>query len=265
MSLNEISQENTNLPTEGIINASFKSLKVNGVPIGGGGSGTLQSSYDNGDGVINMTDPGKPFSLQGTNGGLELTYGSARGTIESKYNNIRGNLDLYGVEINLTGITKVECSDFTFLTLNPPNIGTPLQALVSNGSGGIEFQSTRTYNITFAGNAITGPRWLIPKGNALTASETAGTFATQFYCPHNMTGATLAASREVTGGATTSVSFYNITAPGTPIYVYDFPDGQGVEIVVPNLPLTAGQTYTAIATDSLGGATVVMDLTFIIN
>jgi hypothetical protein len=263
MSLNQVSQQNLNLPSTGLINGTFKSLNVNGVPIGGGGSGDLQSAYDNGNGVINMTDPGKPFSLQGTNGGLELTYGSARGTIESKYNNIRGNLDLYGVEINLTGITKVECSDFTFLTLNPPNFGTPLQALVSNGSGGVEFESLRTYPLTWAGTGVTGTRWLIPKGNSLTPAGTAGTFATRFYCPYNMTANIGAFTRETTGGVTTEVSWYNTTAPATAIYTYDFGTG-GAEIVIPNLQLIAGETYTCIATSS-GTADVNMDVTFIID
>jgi len=44
MSLNEISQENTQLPSTGIVNGTFRSLNVNGVPIGGGGSGDLQSA-----------------------------------------------------------------------------------------------------------------------------------------------------------------------------------------------------------------------------
>jgi hypothetical protein len=263
MSLNQVSQENTNLPPTGIINGSFKSLTVNGNPVGSGG--TLQSAYDDGDGIINMTDPQKPFSLQGTNGGLELTYGSARGTIESINNNIRQQLDIYGTDINHYGTTKVQCDDFSFLSLKPATFGTPLQSLVSDGSGGVAFESTRTYNITWAGNAITGSRWLIPNGNGLTPGGTAGTFATTFYCPHNMTGATLASSREVTGGSVTSVSFYNTTAPGTPIYVYNFPAGAGTEIVVPNLPLVAGETYTAIATDSLGNATVLIDITFTID
>ena len=265
MSLNQVSQENTQLPSTGIINGSFKSLNVNGVPVGSGGSGDLQSAYDNGDGVINMTDPSKPLSLQGTNGGLELTYGSARGTIESIYNNNRGDLDLYGVGINLNGDTRVECSDFTFLTLKPATVGTPLQSLVSNGGGGVDFASTRTYNITWAGNSITGTRWLYPNGNGLTPGGTAGTFSTNFFCPHNMTGATLAASRLVTGGSVTTVDFYNITAPGTSIYTYSFPAGAGTEIVVPNLSLIAGETYTCIASDTLGNATVIMDLTFTIN
>ena len=80
-----------------------------------------------------------------------------------------------------------------------------------------------------------------------------------------MTGATLAASRLVTGGSVTTVDFYNITAPGTSIYTYSFPAGAGTEIVVPNLSLIAGETYTCIASDTLGNATVIMDLTFTIN
>ena len=104
---------------------------------------------------------------------------------------------------------------------------------------------------------------MIPKGNGLTPSGTAGTFATTFYCPYDMTGSVLAASREVTGGSTTSVSFFNITAPGTPIYTYTFTSG--AEIVVPALSLVAGETYSVIATDSVGGATVVMDITFTID
>lgn len=263
MSLNQVSQENTQLPVEGIINGSFKSLNVNGVPIGGGGSGDLQSAYDNGDGVINMTDPSKPLSLQGTNGGLELTYGSARGTIESIYNNNRGDLDLYGTSINLNGDTTVECGDFTFLTLKPPTVGTPLQALVSNGSGNVAFESLRTYNITWAGTGVVGSRWLIPNGNKTTPSSAVGSFATSFYCPYTMTANTGAFTRAAAGGVTTTVSFFNTTSPGSPIYTFDFA-ASGAEIVVPALTLTAGESYSCIAISS-GTADVNMDLTFIID
>ena len=263
MSLNQVSQKNTQLPAEGIINGSFKSLNVNGVPVGAGGSGDLQTAYDNGDGVINMTDPSKPLSLQGTNGGLELTYGSARGTIESIFNNNRGDLDLYGVGINLNGDTRVECSDFSLLTLKPATSGLPLQSLVSTGSGGVAFESLRTYNITFAGTGVIGPRWLIPNGNKTTPSGTAGSFATTFYCPYNMTANIGAFTRTFSGAVTTTVSFFNTASPGTPIYTYDF-GALGAEIVVPALTLVAGESYSCIATSS-GTADVNMDLTFIID
>ena len=263
MSLNEISQENPNLPSTGLINASFKSLNVNGVPVGAGGSGDLQTAYDNGDGVINMTDPSKPFSLQGTNGGVVLTYGSSRAIIESIFNNNRGDLDLYGVGINLTGDTRVECGDLSFLTLKPATQGTPLQALVSNGSGNVAFESLRTYNITWAGTGVTGPRWIIPNGNKTTPSSTVGSFATSFYCPYTMTANIGAFTRTAAGGVTTTVSFFNTTVPGTPIYTYDFGTG-GAEIVVPALTLVAGESYACIATSS-GTADVNMDLTFIID
>jgi hypothetical protein len=104
---------------------------------------------------------------------------------------------------------------------------------------------------------------LIPNGNGSTPSATAGTFATQFFCPHNMTGTVLAASREVSGGSATTVSFFDITVPGTPIYTFTFTGG--AEIVVPALSLTAGETYAVIAENSVGSATVIMDVTFTID
>jgi hypothetical protein len=79
MSLNEISQENTQLPPEGVINATFKSLNVNGVPIGGGG-GDLQSAYDNGNGVIDTVALTKPFTVQ-TNGTDALVVNNSNLTI----------------------------------------------------------------------------------------------------------------------------------------------------------------------------------------
>ena len=281
MSLNEISQENTQLPSTGIINGTFKSLNVNGVPIGGGGSGDLQSAYDNGNGIINTNAVTKPFTIQ-YSGVDTLVVGSNQLTIDQNIfvqgisNNFSINrntgfttlesstdLNITANNIELDGTPKIRTVAGPFLTIQPSTLGTALQALVSNGAGGIEFESVRTYGITWGGNSVTGSRWLIPKGNALTASGTAGTFATQFFCPHTMTGSVLAASREVTGGSTTSVSFFNITAPATPIYTYTFTGG--AEIVVPALSLVAGQTYAVIASDSVGGATVVMDLTFTID
>jgi hypothetical protein len=280
MSLNEISIENTNLPPEGVINASFKSLSVNGVPIGGGGSGDLQSAYDNGNGIIDTDPLTKPFTIQ-TSGVDALVVNNSELTINkdvvvdgfSSQLGITRNtgfftlssstdLTISGGTIQLDGTARIQ-TGAGFITLQPSTNGTALQALVSDGANGVEFESVRTYGITWAGNAVTGSRWLIPKGNALTPAGTAGTFATTFYCPHNMTGSVLAATREVTGGSSTSVSFYNITAPATPIYTFSFTGG--AEIVVPALSLTAGETYTAIATDSVGGATVVMDLTFTID
>lgn len=287
MSLNEISQENTQLPPEGIINGSFKSLNVNGVPIGGGGSGDLQTAYDNGNGIIDTDPLTKPFTVQnsgvdalvvnnsnltistdvlveGFSNEFRITRNTGFSTIGS-YNagGFPANLDVVGSNITLDGTTKITTGTAGVLTLQPAKLGTALQALVSDGAGGVEFESVRTYGITWAGNAVTGSRWLIPKGNALTPSGTAGTFATTFYSPFNMTASIGAFTREVTGGSTTSVSFYNITAPATPIYTYLFTGG--AEIVVPTLTLVAGETYTVIATDSVGGATVVADLTFTID
>jgi hypothetical protein len=80
-----------------------------------------------------------------------------------------------------------------------------------------------------------------------------------------MTGAVLAASREVSGGSVTTVGFYRVSVPGTPIYTYAFPAGSGAEIVIPALSLVEGEEYSVIANDSLGGATVVIDLTFTID
>lgn len=286
MSLNEISIENTNLPPEGVINGTFKSLSVNGVPIGAGGSGDLQSAYDNGDGTIDADASTKPFTIK--NSGVNtLTVDSSNLTInqdvlvEGYFNNFKiirntglstigafntngtpGDLNIIGSTIQLSGTPKIQ-TGVGLLTIQPSTLGTSLQSLVSNGAGGVEFESVRTYNITWAGNAVSGSKWLIPKGNGVTASSSAGSFATQFFCPHNMTGSVLAASREISGGSTTSVSFYNITAPGTPIYTFAFTGG--AEIVVPALTLVAGETYSCIATDSVGGATVVMDLTFTID
>ena len=280
MSLNEISQENTQLPSTGIINGTFKSLNVNGVPIGGGGSGDLQTAYDNGNGVINTDAITKPFTVQ--NSGVDaLVVGSNDLTI-SKNLLVEGISNQFRITRN-TGFTTLESSTTLtirgstilldgipqilttsgLLTIQPSTLGTALQALVSDGAGGVEFESVRTYGITWAGNAVTGSRWLIPKGNALTPGATAGTFATEFYCPHNMTASVLAASRVVTGGSTTSVSFFNITAPATPIYTFTFTGG--AEIVVPALTLVAGQTYAVIGNDSIGSATIVMDLTFTID
>ena len=80
MSLNEISQENTNLPPDGVINGTFKSLSVNGVPISGGSSGDLQSAYDNGNGVIDTVALTKPFTIR--NSGVDtLTVNSSNLTI----------------------------------------------------------------------------------------------------------------------------------------------------------------------------------------
>ena len=292
MSLNEISQENTNLPPTGIINGSFKSLNVNGVPIGAGGSGDLQSAYDNGNGVIELENSiTKPFVVQQTGGGDNLfsvnndgvkfqedveivgfsnslkfeRLTSASQILSVSGDSIPQDLTITAANLKLEGNTQVQCVDSNILTLRPPTVGSFFQSLVSLGNGNVTFASTRIYNITWAGNAITGTRWLIPKANGLTPGGTAGTFATRFFCPHNMTGLTLAASREATGGSTTTVDFYNITAPATSIYTYTFPPGVGAELVVPNLPLVAGETYTCIATDSLGNATVVMDLTFTID
>jgi len=280
MSLNEISIENTQLPPEGVINGTFKSLSVNGVPIGGGGSGDLQSAYDNGNGIIDTDAVTKPFTIQ--NSSIDaLVVDSSNLTIkqdvlvEGISNQFRINrntgfctlesstdLTIRGSIIDLDGTTKIKTGSGV-ISLQPSTNGTALQALVSDGANGVEFESVRTYGVTWGGNAVTGSRWLIPKGNALTPSGTAGTFATQFYCPHNMTGSVLAATREVTGGSTTSVSFFNITAPGTPIYTFAFTGG--AEIVVPALSLSSGETYACIATDSVGGATVIMDLTFTID
>jgi hypothetical protein len=281
MSLNQVSQENIQLPPEGVINGTFKSLNVNGVPIGGGGSGDLQTAYDNGNGIINTNAVTKPFTIQ-YSGVDRLVVGSNQLTIDqdifvegiSNNFSIKRNTGFTTLEsstdlkiransIELDGTPKIETVAGPLLTIQPSTLGTALQALVSNGAGGVEFESVRTYNITWAGNAVTGSRWLIPKGNALTPGGTAGTFATTFYCPHDMTGSVLASSREVTGGSTTSVSFFNITAPATPIYTFTFTSG--AEIVVPALTLVAGQTYSCIATDSVGGATIVMDLTFTID
>lgn len=266
MSLNQVSQSNTQLPPEGIINGTFKSLNVNGIPIGAGGSGDLQTAYDNGDGVINLSDPGKPFSLQGTNGGLELTYGSARGTIESINNNIRQQLDIYGTDINHYGTTKVQCDDFSFLSLKPANQGLIEQALVSDGSGGVAFTSLKLFQLTFAATGVTGSRWLIPNGNALTAAGTAQTFATRFYAPFSMSCRNIGFSREVSGNPITEVKFYDITNPATPIYTYQFPPNVGAQIAnFPPLNLSGGSEYVAIASDSVGGATVVANLTFTID
>jgi len=281
MSLNQVSQENTQLPSTGIINGTFKSLNVNGVPIGAGGSGDLQSAYDNGNGIINTDAISKPFTVQnsgfdtfvvdsnqltisqnvlveGISNQFRITRNTGFATLESST-----DLKIRGTNIELNGTPKIQTVAGPLLTIQPSTLGTALQALVSNGAGGVEFESVRTYNITWAGNAVTGSRWLIPKGNGLTPSGTAGTFATQFFCPYNMTASVLASSREVTGGSITSVSFFDINAPATPIYTYTFTGG--AQIVVPALTLVAGETYAVIASDSVGGATVVMDLTFTID
>ena len=280
MSLNEISIENINLPPQGVINGTFKSLSVNGVPIGGGGSGDLQSAYDNGNGIINTVASTKPFTIQ--NSGVDTLVVGSNELIISQNVLVEGISNQFGI-IRNTGFTTLESStdlklrgtnillDGTpqiitgagVLTILPSTTGTALQALVSDGAGGVEFESVRTYGITWAGNNITGARWLIPKGNALTPGGTAGTFATEFFCPYTMTASVLAASRVVTGGSTTSVSFFNIAAPATPIYTFTFTSG--AEIVVPALSLVGGETYAVIANDSLGSATVVMDLTFTID
>jgi hypothetical protein len=280
MSLNEISQENTQLPPEGVINATFKSLSVNGVPISGGGGGDLQSAYDNGNGIIDTDPLTKPFTVQ-TSGVDALVVNNSNLTINkdvvvdgfSSQLGITRNTGFFTLSsstdltisagtIQLDGTARIQ-SDAGFFNLKPSTNGTALQSLVSDGAGGVEFESVRTYGITWAGNAVTGSRWLIPKGNALTPSGTAGTFATTFYCPHNMTGSVLAATREVTGGSSTDVTFYNSTAPGTPIYTYTFTGG--AEIVVPALSLVAGETYFCIGSDSVGNATIVIDLTFTID
>jgi hypothetical protein len=268
MSLNEISQENTNLPPDGVINGTFKSLSVNGVPISGGSSGDLQSAYDNGNGVIDTVALTKPFTIR--NSGVDtLTVNSSNLTINQDVvveGTLSSSTDLTisANTIELNGTAKIQTGS-GLLTIQPSTLGTALQSLVSDGTGGVEFESVRTYGITWAGNTVSTNRWLIPKGNGLTPSSATGTFATKFYCPHNMTGAVLAASREVSGSSTTTVGFYRVSVPGTPIYTYSFPAGSGVEIVIPALSLVAGETYSVICNDSLGGATVVIDLTFTID
>lgn len=289
MSLNEISQENTQLPVEGIINGSFKSLNVNGVPVGGGGSGDLQTAYDNGTGIIQLENSAtKPFVVQQTGGGNDLLSVNNTGITMQEDVEIVGFSNSLKLD-RLTSAFKiasedgdsnaqeltVKASNLTLdaktiittgaglLELEPSTTGTPLQALVSDGAGGVEFESLRTYNITWAGTGVVGARWLIPNGNKTTASGTAGTFATTFYCPYNMTANTGAFTRAAAGGITTQVSFFNTTSPGTPIYTYDFGTG-GAQIVVPALTLVAGETYSCIATSS-GTADVNMDLAFIID
>ena len=69
-------------------------------------------------------------------------------------------------------------------------------------------------------------------------------------------------TRASAGGVTTQVDFYNITAPATPIFTYNFT--AGAAIVVPALTLVAGETYSCITTSS-GSADVNMDVTFIID
>lgn len=293
MSLNQISQENAQIPSIGLINGSFKSLNVNGIPVGGGGgSGNLQTAYDNGNGIIELESSlTKPFIIQQTGGGNNLMSVNNGGVTfqedveivgfsnSLKFERLTGasqilsvdgdnnpqNLTITAADLKLEGNTQIQCLDSNTLTIRPPTVGSFFQSLVSLGNGNVSFASTRLYNMTFAGNAVTGPHWLIPNGSGLTPSSATGTFATRFFSPHNLTGLTLAATREVTGGSTTSVSFYNVTAPATPIYVYTFPAGVGAEIVVPNLTFVAGETYTAIATDSVGNATVIMDLSFTID
>ena len=289
MSLNEISQENTQLPSTGIINGSFKSLNVNGVPIGGGGSGDLQSAYNNGDGIIQLENSAtKPFVVQQTGGGNDLLSVNNTGI------QMREDIEIVGFNnsLKLDRLTSafriasedgdsnaqeltVKASNLTLdaktiittgsglLELEPSTTGTPLQALVSNGAGGVAFEALRTYNITWAGANVVGPRWLIPNGNKTTPSGTVGSFATSFYCPYNMTANVGAFTRAASGGITTEVSFFNTTSPGSPIYTYNFGTGGG-QIVVPALILVAGETYSCIATSS-GTADVNMDLTFIID
>ena len=73
MSLNQVSQQNTQLPSTGIIDGTFKSLNVNGIPIGSGGSGDLQTAYNNGAGIIQLENSAtKPFVVQQTGGGNDL-------------------------------------------------------------------------------------------------------------------------------------------------------------------------------------------------
>jgi len=288
MSLNQLSQSNTQLPPEGIINGSFKSLTVNGVPISGGGGGDLQSAYDNGNVIRLENSATKPFIVQQTGGGNDLLsvtndgiqmredveiigFGNLlkleRETASFKIASEDGDFNAQQLTIKASDLILDAKTTITtgggLLQLEPSTTGSALQSLVSNGSGGVEFESLRTYNMTWAGTGVVGPRWLIPNGNKTTPSGTAGSFATTFYCPYNMTANIGAFTREVSGSPTTSVSFFNTTAPGSSIYTYDF-GTSGAEIVVPNLQLVAGETYTCIATSS-ATADVNMDLTFIID
>ena len=288
MSLNEISQENTNLPSTGIINGSFKSLNVNGVPIGAGGSGDLQSAYDNGNIIQLENSATKPFIVQQTGGGNDLlsvnndgiqmkedveiigfsnSLKLERETASFKIASEDGDSNAQQLTVKASDLILDAKTTITtgsgLLELEPSTIGTALQSLVSNGLGGVEFESLRTYNITWAGTGVVGPRWLIPNGNKTTASGTAGSFATTFYCPYNMTANIGAFTRTFSGGVTTTVSFFNTTSPGTSIYTYDFSTA-GAEIVIPALTLVAGETYNCIATSS-GTSDVNMDITFIID
>ena len=288
MSLNEISQENTQIPSTGIINGSFKSLTVNGVPVGGGGSGDLQSAYDNGDGVIQLENSTKPFVIQQTGGGNDLltvnnTGITMREDVEiGSVNNLlkldrlasafriasedadSNPQELTVRALNLTLDAKtIITTGAGLLELEPSTTGTPLQALVSNGSGGVAFEALRTYQITWAGTNVVGTKWLIPNGNKTTPSASTGSFTTSFYCPYDMTANIGAFTRTSAGGVTTEVSFFNTATPGTPIYTYNFGTA-GAEIVVPALTLVAGETYSCIGTSS-GTADVNMDLTFIID
>ena len=288
MSLNQVSQQNTQLPSTGIIDGNFKSMTVNGIPIGGGGSGDLQTAYDNGTGIIQLENSAtKPFVVQQTGGGNDLLSVNNTGI------QMREDVEIVGFNnsLKLDRLTsafriasedgdsnaqelRVKASNLTLeaktiittggglLDLEPSTTGTPLQALVSDGAGGVEFEALRTYNITWAGTGVVGARWLIPKGNLTTPAGVAGTFATQFYCPYNMTANIGAFTRAVSGGVTTEVSWFNTTSPGTPIFTYTFTGGAA--IVVPALTLVAGETYACIATAS-GTADVSMDVTFIID
>ena len=245
---------------------------------------TLQSVYDSSvNGTIELDNLNKAFTIQQTSAGDNLLSVNNSGvsiqsdieiiginnslkiqrlTDEAKINsedtnNVAQNLTLRGADIIIDGTTKINTGGGQ-LTLFPSTTGTIGQALLSDGSNGVTFNSVKKYNLVFAGTGVSPSNsWLIYNGNGNSVVETTQTFSTKFYAPFNMTCDYITFSREVTGSPITTVKVYE-AGTFTEVYSFEFLLNVAIDLVpLPGLTLTGGQEYVVVATDTTGGSATV--------